>query len=123
MPKQKTDRLTVSYDKDADVLYVTKGKSQKTIGEMLDDGIIVRRDPKTKEIVGFTILDSVMKDNPTITRIRKARMKISARFGHDIEKLGRYYMKRQKRHRILANEAVLKKDWDLIKENKALEKI
>ena len=39
-----------------------------------------------------------MKDDPTIARIRAARKKISARFGNDIEKLVRHYMKRQEKH-------------------------
>ena len=137
MARRKIDQLRISYDKDADVLYIAKGNSQKTIGEMLDNGIIIRRDLKNKKIVGITIVDSAMKDNPTIARIRETRMKISARFGHDIEKLGRYYMKRQKRHqhklikassktsqmRLLADEATLKKDWNSAKEHKAWKKI
>lgn len=137
MARRKIDQLRVSYDKDADVLYISKGNSQETIGEMLDNGIIIRRDLKNKRIIGITIVDSAMKDNPTIARIREARMKISARFGHDIEKLGRYYMKRQKRHKhklikassktsqigILADESALKKDWNLAKEDKAWKKI
>ena len=57
MVKQKTDQLTVSYDKEADVLYITEGKPREAIGEMMDDGLIVRKDPKTKEIIGFTIVD------------------------------------------------------------------
>ena len=57
MAKQKIDQLTVSYDKDADVLYITEGKPREAIGEMMEDGIIVRRDSKTKEIIGFTIVD------------------------------------------------------------------
>ena len=40
-----------------------------------------------------------MKDDPTIARIRLARKKISARFGNDIEKLTRHYMKRQEKHK------------------------
>ena len=39
-----------------------------------------------------------MKDDPTISRIRKARKKISARFGHSTEKLVRHYMKLQEQH-------------------------
>ena len=35
----------------------------------------------------------MMKDNPTIARIRAARKKISARFGHSTEKLVQHYMK------------------------------
>ena len=38
-----------------------------------------------------------MKDDPTIARIRMVRKKISARFGHDVEKLARHYMKRQEK--------------------------
>ena len=49
--------MTVSYDKDADVLYVTEGKPRETIGEMMEEGVIVRRDLKTKEVIGFTIVD------------------------------------------------------------------
>ena len=57
MAKQKVNQLTVSYDKDADVLYITEGKPREAIGEMMDDGVIVRRDSKTRKIVGFTIVD------------------------------------------------------------------
>ena len=57
MAKQKIDQLTVSYDKDADVLYITEGKPREAIGEMMDEGIIVRRDVKTKAVIGFTIVD------------------------------------------------------------------
>lgn len=39
-----------------------------------------------------------MKDDPTISRIRKARKRISAHFGHSTEKLVRHYMKLQERH-------------------------
>ena len=39
-----------------------------------------------------------MKDNPTIARIRAVRRQISAKFGHSIERLGKYYMKRQEKH-------------------------
>ena len=44
-----------------------------------------------------------MKDNKTIARIRAVRKKISAQFGHDPEKLGKFFMKHQQRykHRLL----------------------
>ena len=57
MAKQKVDQLTVSYDKEADVLYITEGKPRESIGEIMNDGVIVRRDSKTREVVGFTIVD------------------------------------------------------------------
>ena len=40
-----------------------------------------------------------MKDDKTISRIRTVRRQISAKFGHDVERLGKYYMKRQSRHK------------------------
>ena len=44
-----------------------------------------------------------MKDDPTISRIRKARHEISKRFKHDPRKIVEYYMELQKRdqHRLL----------------------
>jgi hypothetical protein len=40
-----------------------------------------------------------MKDDKTISRIRAVRRKISAKFGHSIERVGKYYMKRQAQHK------------------------
>ena len=39
-----------------------------------------------------------MKDDPTISRIREARHRISEACGHDPKKLVEYYMERQKKH-------------------------
>ena len=36
-----------------------------------------------------------MKDDATISRIRAVRKEISAKFGHDVSRLGEHYMKRQ----------------------------
>ena len=43
--------------------------------------------------------DKTMKDDKTISRIRTVRHQISAKFGHNVERLGKYYMKRQARHK------------------------
>lgn len=45
------------YDIEADVLYVTKGHPQYTDYVEYGDNIILRFDPNTKELVGFTITD------------------------------------------------------------------
>ncbi len=76
MAKEKMDQLTVSYDKGADVLYITEGKRRQTIGELMDDGVIVRRDPKTKKIVGFTIVDFIEH----FTNAKPQRIPLKARF-------------------------------------------
>lgn len=39
-----------------------------------------------------------MNDEPTLTRIREARQRISAKCGHDPEKLVEYYMELQKQY-------------------------
>ncbi len=49
--------LKTSYDKESDVLYITEGKRRQSIGRIMNDGVVVRRDPKTKEIIGFTIVN------------------------------------------------------------------
>ena len=40
-----------------------------------------------------------MKDDKVIARIRAVRHKISAKFGHDVERLCKYFMKRQQKHK------------------------
>ena len=46
------------FDKEADILYFTKGDpEEKHISREIDEGIIARIDPKTSKIVGFTILN------------------------------------------------------------------
>ena len=59
MARTKRQRLTFAYDKVADVLYVSVGRAKHAIGELLDNGIIVRRHPQTHRVVGFTIVDFV----------------------------------------------------------------
>ncbi len=49
--------LSFSYDKRADVLYISIGKPKKAISREIQDGILIRFDPKTKKIVGLTIID------------------------------------------------------------------
>ena len=48
-------RLIVSYDKDADVFYLTFGEPRASVTEELDDCVLVRRDPKTRDVTGITI--------------------------------------------------------------------
>lgn len=45
------------YDKRGDVLDVSLGKPRNAVCEELDNDIIVRRDPKTRGVVGFTVLN------------------------------------------------------------------
>lgn len=49
--------MRISYDKEADVLYVSIGKPKQAICETLDDGVVVRYDKKSDKIIGFTVID------------------------------------------------------------------
>lgn len=48
--------MRYSYNKDADEFNISLRKSQKAISLELSDEVYVRLQPKTKEILGFTIL-------------------------------------------------------------------
>jgi len=45
------------YDKDSDVMDISLGKPKIAISEEADDDIIVRIDPRSREIIGFTIIN------------------------------------------------------------------
>ncbi|MGB9612692.1 MAG: DUF2283 domain-containing protein [Candidatus Margulisiibacteriota bacterium] len=53
----KFKELSFSYDKSGDVLYMTIGKPREAISIEEPEDILVRIDPKTKEVVGLTILN------------------------------------------------------------------
>jgi uncharacterized protein YuzE len=51
--------LKFLYDQEADVLYVSQGRPEYTDYVEAGDDLILRLDPQTREVVGFTILDFV----------------------------------------------------------------
>jgi len=54
----------------------------------------------------------MMKNDPVITQIRAARSLISARFGHDPQKIVDYYIKFQEKYRArLINLAEIKEEY------------
>lgn len=53
---EKRKDLEWDYDSEADVLYLSIGKPKVAEGIDIGDGIIVRIDPKSNEIVGITII-------------------------------------------------------------------
>ena len=52
-----SEELSWEYDREADVLYISVGKPRQAVGINIGDSIIVRVDPKTKEVVGLTIIN------------------------------------------------------------------
>ncbi len=49
--------LKIFFDKEGDVLDIAIGKPTEAISKELDNDVIMRLDPNTEEIVGFTILN------------------------------------------------------------------
>ena len=55
--KQKKNLFNVSYDKEADVLYISQGKPSSTDQtQETEDEVVVRKNAKSGEIKGYTIL-------------------------------------------------------------------
>ena len=50
-------KMSFSYDQKADVFYLSVGKPQKSITREIEDGVLLRFDPKKKVVTGLTILD------------------------------------------------------------------
>ena len=51
------DGMKIFYDREADVLYVNRGKPEYTDYVEHSDDVILRLDPETKQLIGFTIID------------------------------------------------------------------
>ena len=58
---EKKENLQWDYDADADVLYISIGKPVKAEGIDIGKGTIVRVDPNSNEIVGFTIINPLKR--------------------------------------------------------------
>jgi uncharacterized protein YuzE len=51
----RSKQLIVGYDRKADVAYLSFGEPRPSVTEELDDHVLVRRDPTTREVSGVTI--------------------------------------------------------------------
>lgn len=51
------EEMIVSYDRQSDVLYFSYGEAREAISEESEDGVLIRRDPRSNEILGFTVID------------------------------------------------------------------
>jgi len=75
------NKLIVSYDKDVDVFYLSFGEPNASVTEELDDYVLVRHDPKTRDVTGITIANLTdyfeerknATGNPRVTSIRHRR--------------------------------------------------
>ena len=54
---KRVEQFELSYDRDADVLYISIGSPRPAHAYEEEQGLLIRKDPKTGETVGVTILD------------------------------------------------------------------
>jgi hypothetical protein len=49
--------LKLAYDQENDIVYVSLGEPKEAICETLDNGVVIKRDPHTRQVVGLILLD------------------------------------------------------------------
>lgn len=68
---QKSKNLNLYYDTEADVLYFSKGTpSAQDESDETADEVVIRKNPQTKEITGFTILNFSKRSKKTNQNIK-----------------------------------------------------
>jgi len=50
-------KLSINYDKNSDILYISLGDSKECINTELEKGNLLRFEPSTNELVGITLMD------------------------------------------------------------------
>ena len=53
---EKPTAITLDYDEEADVLYLSLGEPQPAVGVDIGEGVVVRYDETRQEVVGLTVL-------------------------------------------------------------------
>ncbi len=68
---KKSNYLNLFYDKEADVLYFSKGvPSSNDISDETESEMVIRSNPKTREVTGFTILNFSKRSKQTDKSIK-----------------------------------------------------
>ena len=68
---RKNNYLNLYYDKEANVLYFSKGvPSASDVSDEAKDEMVIRKNPQTQEITGFTILNFSKRSKKTTKSIK-----------------------------------------------------
>jgi len=84
-------KIDVSYDRVADVLYISFGRPRKGIAFELNDGNLVRIDPFKGTVVGITIIDFKERYMPSKNRTieesaRELVPKLLSQYQHEVNR-------------------------------------
>lgn len=67
---KKKNNFQLEYDKDGDILYLTRGKlTKEDSSEELGDDVVMWRNKKTKEVNGFTVLNFSKRASKKSTKL------------------------------------------------------
>ena len=61
--------VSLAYDKKADVCYLSVGEPRTAVCEEIEDGVLVRTEPETGEVVGLTVLNFTQRSSESPLRI------------------------------------------------------
>ena len=53
---QASDHANWDYDNEADVLYLSVGEPRPAVGVDIGDGVVLRYDEETREVIGLTVI-------------------------------------------------------------------
>ena len=51
------EKILISYDKEADVVYLSFGAPVEAVSEEVEEGVFARYDPDSEELVGLTVVN------------------------------------------------------------------
>jgi uncharacterized protein YuzE len=73
---EKKDIMSLAYDREADVLYLSIGEPRRAVSRELGDDVLLRVDPDTGAVVGLTVLNlstrSTLENLPVQVNMREA---------------------------------------------------
>jgi uncharacterized protein YuzE len=71
MAEAEAHGVRVNYDRESDVLYLTFLPERVAVGFEASDGVILRLDPETNELIGLTVIGfSERSPDDIIARVR-----------------------------------------------------
>ena len=57
MASNSPDDLRLAYDQENDVAYISLGEPRESVCETLENGVVIKRDPSTKDVIGLILFD------------------------------------------------------------------
>jgi len=79
---EKKKKISWDYDAEADILYISFGKPQRSEGVDIGEGTIIRIQPDTNEITGITILNPLNRTLSSLSGKKVMAGKVKTKIKH-----------------------------------------